>query len=832
MQASHVRNLRLFLIAVICVVLVLVAYNYIQTQRRGGRIIQDAKQILSPGTARAGESIEYSDYDKGTLRFKIKAEKLLETRQGKNLLQGIEASECNADGTIGGQIRSRNAQYDRDHKQADFSGDVRIDLGQGVQLRTESLHYDLDKNIGSTDEPFEFTSNQARGKARGFRYDHDHKILHLNGNVDFVVTRAVQKPDGSLDSEEIHVTSDRGYLSRTEQLFRFEGNSHLESATALLSGDRTEATFGPDMKRLKSLFCEGSARYVSRDAVEPRTLSGDRIDFGIQGSSGALEHIDVQGNAALESNLQGSSFRLQASYFVLDLDAIKGSPTGMHGQGEAELRMKYGSDETVISGGQLEAALAGTMLQSMRVWEKAHMLMGTTTDKAGNDLRADEIRLKFQSVGGKNALQELQAERSVQLMWASDSSGRGQGASQSLEAASLTMKYGAGGDAPESGNASGNVIVEGIPSGPGNQEMRKLEADAVQFGFHPGSDRLKEFSGEGNVRVSFARPPQASLPAQEFRTSSVNIHASFRQSDGAIESLSQWGNVSMADGSRTATSGRSDYDAAKDVLVLRESPRLVDPTGVTSGGTMEYDRREKKMTIRSRVRSTMKPGAAGGRGASPFNASSGGGSPVIITAELMEYWSVEERARYSGGVQLLAEETQLAAASLERLQGGDLILAEGNVTHLILGRGQTLRSTPRKSNSTLESGIGPTRVQSDRMRYAQTNRTIYYSGSVRMHSRDIDVSCASMDAVLDETGKQFEHAVAREHVQMRQGERTINGDIAEYFPTPGKVVVSGNPAEIYDPARRGKSQARRLTFFTTDDRILLDSPLNTGAARD
>src|SRR6266571_2987267 len=41
---------------------------------------------------------------------------------GKNLLEGVEAFHFNPDGTVRNQIRSRDAEYDRDSKKAFFPG--------------------------------------------------------------------------------------------------------------------------------------------------------------------------------------------------------------------------------------------------------------------------------------------------------------------------------------------------------------------------------------------------------------------------------------------------------------------------------------------------------------------------------------------------------------------------------------------------------------------------------------------------------------------------------------------------------------------------------------
>jgi len=45
--------------------------------------------------------------------------------------------------------------------------------------------------------------------------------------------------------------------------------------------------------------------------------------------------------------------------------------------------------------------------------------------------------------------------------------------------------------------------------------------------------------------------------------------------------------------------------------------------------------------------------------------------------------------------------------------------------------------------------------------------------------------------------------------------------MAQYYADSKKVIVTGNPAEVFDPAR-GRSSARRLTSSTSDDTILLE----------
>ena len=240
------------MIGLIVIVLLAVAYNYLQTWRRRAAIIRPAMDVLSADMMRSADSIEYSTYDNGKVRFKIHAERLLETRGGKSLLQGVEASDRSTDGSGGNQIRSERAEYDADHKLVDFSGDVRLSIGSDVEIRTPSLHYDLNTNVGNTDDRIRFESKQAQGTARGIRYRQDRKTVELAGDLDFYIARPVTKPDGSVQTDRIHATSNRGYYSREERILRFQENARLSNETSALSGEDIVARFSEDQRHLVS----------------------------------------------------------------------------------------------------------------------------------------------------------------------------------------------------------------------------------------------------------------------------------------------------------------------------------------------------------------------------------------------------------------------------------------------------------------------------------------------------------------------------------------------------------------------------------------------------
>ncbi len=830
MGVTRIKLLRRSLIGLIALVLLAVAINWVQTWRTRARMVRQTAQILSSEMIRSADSIEYSENENGVTRFRLRAQKLLETRQGKSLLQGIEAFDFNPDGSVRNQIRSRNAEYDREARKARFQHDVRIQVGTGVVLRTENLLYDIPNNIGQTDDGLQFESEQAKGKAKTARYDSSRRILDLKGDLDFILQRPIARPDGTHATENVRVTSDTGYYSEADLLIVFRGRSHLDSDTSSLSGDDIEARFTPDRKRLTSLMSQGHAAYTSKNPADRRTLQGDRIDFRIVDPPGALERIDVFGNARFSSDSDAGRQQLKGGQIHVQMDPERGLPLKIDSSTGVEFVLTRAAESTSVSGNRLESGfVAGSdLLEQVHVWEGARMSTRGAQPGQSDELKADDLRLRFAARDGNSVPQELNAQGSVQWTAApvTNPAGIQTQAGRKLTAAALVMRYAEAGDTLESGDATGNVVMEGFqPAQSGRNELRRLHADAVHFLFFPHANRLREFTGSGNVRVFYRRPPDpgTDAPGQDIQTSSANIKATFIEQDGSAESVAQWGSFSYQDGTRTATSGRGDYDARKDTLLLRESPRIADTRSTTTGETIEYDQKSKILTVKRRVRSVLGAKSSEGQN-TPFGASSTGGSaPSVVTAESMQYWTDDAHARYGGGVQMLSESGQLQADTLDIQDSGEKVEAQGHVSHLTVRRenappadGKSPKPAPEEKQSK------PVLIRAAQLKYAKRENTIHYSGGVTLESADLRITSESMDAAFDAEGKRIERATARGNLNIRQAGREAKGEQGEYYLTPGKFVVTGTLAEIRDPVR-GKSQARRLTFFTSDDRILLEN---------
>jgi LPS export ABC transporter protein LptC len=831
---SLVKHLRGFLVGIIVLVLLLVGINYLHTWYRRAHAVKQSMQILGSGMARSAESIEYSEHENGVTRFRIRAQKLLETRQGKSLLEGIEAEDFNADGSIRNRIRSRRAEYNRDSKLAEFNEDVRIQMGEEGALWASNLHYDLNAKIGIIEDKLQFSSKQVRGTARGAQYNNAEKTLNLNGDIDFTLVRENSGPANSLDYENIRMTSNRASYSRDAHVFRFQGNAHVDADSATLSGENIDVALSEDEKHLNSFRCQGNAIYQAKDPAEFRTLKGEEMVFGINQANGALERIDINGQASFFSNVGGREQELLGSEIHLELDPVKSLPLHVQSSKGVRFTSRRDDGESVVTGDRLEASFipGRNLLDKIHVWDHAKMSNRNGKGAQSEDLLAEEIQITFRDIKGRMGIQQLQAGRNVQ--WISNPPAKkGEAGAQqgrSLSAASLKMYYASESDFLESGIASGNVVLAGIPVTDAEKaQIRRLEADTVQFHFYSHDNRLKNFDGEGRVQVVFrnSAEPGSKTPAQDFRTSSNRMRADFREADGAAQSVSQWGNFVYEDNSRRATAGRSDYDAQKGILVLKEAPKIEDANSSTTAEVMELDRNNKILHVHRQVRSVLK--AKEGTMGTPLAGSSGSSGATICTADDLQYWTEGSRARYSGNVQMLSENSQLQAQNLEIYGGGERIEAQGDIKHLLpqIEAARSMDPAKRTKDSSKEVAQGPSTrtsilITSSQLHYTRLISSLLYTGNVVLKGGDGNMSSENLNVIFDSEGSQIERATAKGNVLIHQSGRQAKGDTADYYVSPRKFVVTGNNAEIIDP-ERGKSAARRLTFFASDDRILLEN---------
>jgi LPS export ABC transporter protein LptC len=825
----RIRLLRRFLIGLIAVVLLAVLVNYIQSRRRRNAETRPEAQILSPQWLRSADTIEYTAHKDGVKTFTIQAQKLLETREGKQHLQGIEAHDFNPDGSIRNRVHSQTAVYDTAGKRVFFAGNVRLILGPDVTLTMESLHYDHETQTGYSDDRLQLVSPKVRGTAKGVICDFARKNLELKRDLDFLLQRPVTHADGSVRLEDWRLTAHHGYYLEAELAIRLEGAARLASASGTLAGERIDAFLTEDKRHLTRVICQGDALYQSMDQEESRTIQGERIEFSIGQQLKALEHIRVLERARFAIASAAGEQELSAAEIELAMDPAAGAPRSVSSRTDVRFEMKRDGQTTRIAGESLAAdfAAAEKTLESMRV--QGHASLTTGGGSAGADeLQAEDIRITFRNQQGRSTPLELQAENAVR--WRSPGRARTprgkEQPARALTASSLRMQYAQTGEWLQSGSAAGGVTISAVPpSGEQDSQIQRLQSDRVEFDFYPESNQLQNLTGEGHARIFYQRAsrPETGKPGEVLRTSSASFRARFRKEDGAAESVSQSGDFVYQDDTRTATSGNCDFSAANQLLVLRDKPSIRDADSSTTGEVVEYDLKQKMLAVRGSVRSILR--SSGGKSEGLLTSTVNSSSPSMITAQEMRYWTDLDKIQYRGNLNLLSANSQLQADVLEIYNHGERVEGQGNVKHLILGfRGPNRQDAPTAVPAKAAGANATTKesnqalIRSSQLQYSRDANRIHYEGSVFLESAQVKIRSDALDAFLDPTGRTVDRGRASGNLIINQPGREIKGLTADYFLAEGKVVVAGNPAELRDSGK-STTYAPQLTFFTASDRI-------------
>jgi LPS export ABC transporter protein LptC len=833
MSPRSIKVLRRWLIGIIICVLLAVISNYALFLRRRSGHHKKPAELLNSETTRTAEGIEYSDNKNGVTRFKIHALRLVETREGKSFLEGIEAYDFSPDGAIHDKIKSQKAVFDNERKLVDFSGNVQLFFGKSLEMRTESLQYDLNANTGSTQGMLRLSSQSASGKARGMRFNKDQESFQLGSEVDFIIQRKTSPSGNPMEAENMHAISEQAYVDGKQNHIVFRGKARIEANnTGALSGDSIEVSLSEDRKHVVSMIATGSAAYRTDDRGESRILSGDRMLFTI-GESDVLEKISVVGQAALVLRSATEEKNLNGGQIDLEFDAAKGTISQIQGDRGVLFRMKRGMEQTLMSGGRLQARFVPETgaLASVHVENNAKFSTEGAKDSASNVLQAKDIRVSFRQIQERIAMEKIRADGSVR--WLSvppeNSTAKNREPARELNASLLEFLYSNDGDYLESGIASGKVLIsEGTGGQPIQPQMNRMLADSVRFHFFQKNGQLKNMNAEGHVKTTYEHKrtdPKDGSISEPLHTTSDNMTALFSLKDGrsVLESATQWGNFTYQEAAHSATAGKCDYDAGKGMLILRESPRISDNMSSTTGEKIDYDQKQKTLFVHGNVQSKMSPQKGGGS----FFVSSAptASSPSIIMADEMQYWTELGQFRYSGKVRSISENQQLNAQLLEIFNSGERVEAQGDVRHLVRETAQSnrLKETRKTSQPAMQSkGSSPSfiTIRSEHLKYVKTNNEIAYSGNVIVTSEDVSVSSSNFLANLDQDGT-IKHATAKGKVHIVQkGGRKSNSDVANWSLDAGKFELEGAPAEVFDPAR-GRSRAPRLTYFKANDRILL-----------
>ena len=362
----------------------------------------------------------------------------------------------------------------------------------------------------------------------------------------------------------------------------------------------------------------------------------------------------------------------------------------------------------------------------------------------------------------------------------------------------------------------------------------KTVVTAGQFNatFDP-KGRMKTLHGEPNAKI-VSPNPTPHLPDRVSTSQTLDVTFNSKSNENGIESIVQQGNVHYSDDERQAFSDRARYTPADEMLNLTGSPRVVDndKNGAkmqTTAVSMRLNRGTGDAFADGEVKTTynnLKP--------QPSGAMLSSSDPIHVTAKHMTGAKATGIAHYTGDVRLWQGANVVEAPVIDFQRERRAMAAQGNA------------SSPVKSvfvQTDSHGKQGPVHVTSTRLTYTDEERKARFEGSVFMTSSDGILKADRMDLYLTRgegakspqsagtqspsvnSPSQIDHAVAEGNVFLQQPSRTAQGEKLVYTANDDKYVLTGTsskPPSLFD-AERGTVQGDSLTFYSQQDRVLVES---------
>jgi lipopolysaccharide export system protein LptA len=536
-------------------------------------------------------------------------------------------------------------------------------------------------------------------------------------------------------------------------------------------------TAGRQNKAVEPTVLTGSGLEYQRDSRVMRLLPPVRVkQGGRELSAGALalefdadlraRRLLANGNPQYQSAEARGQLLVGATEIVMLLNR-DGWIERISANGNVLGRLKHSSGDDHLRAERAEMVMEPARNLARTLLATGNVFLDAVHGRATRTLQTESLRLDFAS--GRRP-----AERHIDR-------------AETFAAASLELK---------SGENSTRVRGERL---------------AAQFDDRNFVRALRATQGVETERRMGTRPPQS--------TSSLELAMNFAPGGEWIEG-EQTGNVRFKEAERSAQADRAKLVRATDTVTLTGHASVSDSLSRTSAQSLTFNQRTGEIRAEGAVRTSY------------FQAERNGltnlaPQPAHFSAEHLQANRDSGRALYSGHARLWQGDAVIEAEAIELLRAERRLKAQGNVSALVP---QVANPSPGSASSAAKAAaVGAERTlwraRAARMTYWSEEGKVLLEEDVNAQSQVGLILSRTLELHLTSANngpKQLSKAIATGGATVRQGDRKGSADRAEYTAADGKFVLSGGKPTLYDAAL-GTTTGRQLTFFLSDDKILVDS---------
>jgi lipopolysaccharide export system protein LptA len=490
--------------------------------------------------------------------------------------------------------------------------------------------------------------------------------------------------------------------------------------------------------------------------------------------------------------------------------------------------------ERVLGSGNVDAVMKGktssthataargeVKLDAKNKVRNAELSGGVTIDSSGDQpmhATAGRVLLDFAANG---RMDKVHAVDNVKLVQPPPKN-RPQGQTTVLTSQAVDFLVNASGQRRAETKGTAQIAMTS-PAGAANASNTVATSDRFIANFDK-KGRLTTLVGSPNAKVV------SSTPNQPDKITTSNVLTLSMNPNGGLGSIVQEGNFRYAEAApkagqpgSEATAQKATYDPQTETFMLSGSPRVSDAGVITTADRMRINRRTGDAMADGSVKTTYSQLEA-----QPNGALLATSDPIHVTAASMVAKRTTESARYSGGARLWQGSNIVEAPSLDFDRNTRTVIAQGQagkpVSTVFVEQGENKKQTP-------------VNVTGQRLTYADSQRQAKFEGGVVMRSAEGTVTADHVTVFLHPRGpaspntaaksaSELDKVVAEGHVVIQQEQRRGTGNLLTYTAKDGSFKLTGGSPSIFD-AERGKVTGDSLTFFSHDDRVLVEGGSNT-----
>jgi lipopolysaccharide export system protein LptA len=178
------------------------------------------------------------------------------------------------------QITADRALYDQENGLLQFTGNVQIETHETLKVKTDSLLYYQDKEMGETSSAITFERENISGKSTGAVVDDKNKRLELKNDVEITVAPEAANNANlkGARGKPVTIRSKQAVFEQASLRLTFSGGATAEQEQDIMSGETLTANLNAQ-KKLQKLEMRGNSYLRSMTeghAAEARAID---IDF-------------------------------------------------------------------------------------------------------------------------------------------------------------------------------------------------------------------------------------------------------------------------------------------------------------------------------------------------------------------------------------------------------------------------------------------------------------------------------------------------------------------------------------------------------------------------